>query len=188
LAEEILRLVQDYHQAAPLRLGMPREELRSRLKIILRNAPPKFFNLAVTRLVREGKLFEQGPLVLLPGHTIRFTASQQSKVDGLLKRFAANPNAPPSPKECQAEVGEDLYQALIDLDELVQVSPEVAFRKADYLIMVEEVRRLIRQQGSLTAAQARDHFNTSRKYILGLLEHLDAVGVTVREGDYRRLK
>jgi selenocysteine-specific elongation factor len=139
-------------------------------------------------LVQAGDLVEQGPLVLLPGHAIRFTVSQQSKVDRLLKRFAANPNAPPSPKECQAEVGEDLYQALIDLDELVQVSPEVVFRKVDYLKMVETVRQLIRQNGSLTAAQARDHFNTSRKYILGLLEHLDAVGMTVREGDARRLK
>jgi hypothetical protein len=34
----------------------------------------------------------------------------------------------------------------------------------------------------------RDHFNTSRRYVLALLEHLDATGVTVREGDARRLR
>ena len=37
-------------------------------------------------------------------------------------------------------------------------------------------------------AEARDLFNTSRKYILPLMEHLDAIGVTVRDGDFRRLK
>ena len=54
--------------------------------------------------------------------------------------------------------------------------------------MVDDVKRLIRQNNGLTAAQARDYFKTSREYILGLLEHLDAIGVTVREGDTRRLK
>jgi len=34
----------------------------------------------------------------------------------------------------------------------------------------------------------RDIFNNSRKYALALMEHLDALGVTVRVGDERRLK
>jgi selenocysteine-specific elongation factor len=41
---------------------------------------------------------------------------------------------------------------------------------------------------TLTVAQVRDHFTTSRKYALALMEHLDAIGVTVREGDARKLK
>ena len=40
----------------------------------------------------------------------------------------------------------------------------------------------------LTVAQVRDHFTTSRKYALALMENLDAIGVTVRKGDARRLK
>ena len=58
----------------------------------------------------------------------------------------------------------------------------------DYQRMVEDVRRLISQQGEITVAQARDHFNTSRRYVLALLEHMDAIGMTVREGDVRRRK
>jgi selenocysteine-specific elongation factor len=54
--------------------------------------------------------------------------------------------------------------------------------------MIAEVRRLFEQRGSLTVAQARDHFNTSRRYVLAFLEHLDAIGVTARAGDERRLK
>jgi selenocysteine-specific elongation factor len=40
----------------------------------------------------------------------------------------------------------------------------------------------------MTVAEARDLLATSRKYVLPLLEHLDATGVTLREGDYRRLR
>ena len=54
--------------------------------------------------------------------------------------------------------------------------------------MVKEVRKLIIAHGPVTAAQVRDHLNTSRRYVLALLEDLDAKGVTVREGDVRRLK
>jgi selenocysteine-specific elongation factor len=54
--------------------------------------------------------------------------------------------------------------------------------------MLAEVRRLLAQKGTLTAAEVRDHFNTSRRYVLAFLEYLDAQGITVRDGDARRLK
>ena len=70
----------------------------------------------------------------------------------------------------------------------MQVSPEVAFRREDYEQMVAEITGMLETQGTLSAAQVRDHFKTSRRYVLALLEYLDSVGVTVREGDVRKLK
>ncbi len=169
----------NYHKIFPLRRGMPREELKSRLKLA-----PRLFNAALKRL----ELAEGGAWLALPGHAIRFSAEQQAKVDALLKKFAAAPFSPPSVKECQAEVGEEVYAALLDLGQLTQVSPEVVFRKTDYEQMAAAVRDLLAQKGQITAAEARDLLNTSRKYALGLLEHLDSMGVTRREGDFRRLK
>jgi selenocysteine-specific elongation factor len=64
----------------------------------------------------------------------------------------------------------------------------VVFRKQDYERMVSEIRDLLKKQNAITAAEVRDHFNTSRRYVLALLEYLDAQGITVREGDSRRLK
>jgi len=61
------------------------------------------------------------------------------------------------------------------------------FRKDDYQKMRNTVVETIHNTGSLTAAQFRDQFNTSRKYALAFLEHLDAVEVTVRDGDVRKL-
>ena len=51
-----------------------------------------------------------------------------------------------------------------------------------------KVVQLVAGGKTLTVAQVRDHFTTSRKYALALMEHLDAIGVTVRDGDARRLK
>jgi selenocysteine-specific elongation factor len=74
----------------------------------------------------------------------------------------------------------------VDTGQLVAVSPEVAFRRSDYERIVADVLHLIDTRGGLTAAEARDHFNNSRRYVLALLEHLDAVGITLRDGDVRR--
>jgi selenocysteine-specific elongation factor len=166
---------------------MPREELKSRLKDLLRPSP-RLFNAALRRLVAEGKLQEAGPLVHRPGHAIRFTPGQEQNIQRLMARFAATPYAPPTVKECQTEVGEDVLAALIDLERLVPVAPDVLFRQEDFARMVADVRSMIQKNGSLTVAQARDHFNTSRRYVLAFLEYLDAAGITTRQGDERRLK
>jgi selenocysteine-specific elongation factor len=109
-------------------------------------------------------------------------------VDALLNKFAAAPYATPSVKECQADIGEDMYVALVEQGELAQVSADVVFRKTDYEKMVAAVREAILKNGQVTAAEVRDLFGTSRKYALALLEHLDAIAVTIRDGDFRKLK
>jgi selenocysteine-specific elongation factor len=183
LAIRMVQEVEMYHRTFPLRRGMPREELKSRLKL-----PGRLFSVSLHKLVETSALEENGPWVLRPGHTIRFTPQQQRLVDTLMKRFADSPFAPPTVKDSQAEVGEDIFTALVEMGQIVLVPPDVAFRKEDYEKMMAEVRQLLEQGGTVTAAQVRDHFNTSRRYVLAFLEHLDARGITKREGDLRRLK
>jgi selenocysteine-specific elongation factor len=183
LALRMVQEVETYHRSFPLRRGMPREELKSRLKL-----PGRLFSVSLHKLVETSALEENGPWVLRPGHTIRFTPQQQRLVDTLMKRFADSPFAPPTVKDSQAEVGEDIFTALVELGQIVLVPPDVAFRKEDYEKMMSEVRHLLEKGGTVTAAQVRDHFNTSRRYVLAFLEHLDARGVTKRDGDLRRLK
>jgi len=183
LRDKTLQLIEAHHKSYPLRKGMPREELKSKLKLL-----PRVFNVFLSSIVNRKSLIENGALVALPSHKVTFDAPQQAKVTGLMRKFAANPFGPPSVKECQAEVGEEVVTALIEMGELVTVSPEVIFRSADYEAMVAKVKSAIQQNGQITLAEARDLLNTTRKYVQALLEHLDAVGVTVREGDFRKLR
>jgi selenocysteine-specific elongation factor len=183
LSDKAIRDVGEYHKAHPLKAGMPREELKSRLK-----TPARLFNAIISRMIGRELLKETGPLIYLPTHVIRFTPQQQKAIDKLLSRFAEAPYSPPSVKECQAEVGEEIYNTLVDSGKLIPVNGEVVFSREGYESMVNEIREMLRQNGHVSAAQVRDHLNTSRKYVLGLLEYLDQVGITVREGDLRRLK
>ena len=183
IKRQVLQEVGDYHKIYPLRRGIPREELKSRLKL-----SPRLFNTALRRISSEGNLEETGSLVQHVGYEIQFNPQQQRSVDGLLARFIASPFSPPTAKECLTEVGEELYNAMIEVGLLIPIPPDVVFRKQDYDLMLSEIISLLNMKGTITAAEVRDHFNTSRRYVLALLEYLDSQGITVREGDSRRLK
>lgn len=183
LQGRVSELVGEYHKQFPLRRGMPREELKSKLKL-----EPKVFNAALSFLAARGALRDERGAVSGPGHEIRFDGENQAKVRALRRRFEANPYATPSVKECQAEAGGEIYNALVEMGELVQVSGEVVFRKTDYDEMTRRVTAAIRERGQVTLAETRDLFDTTRKYAQALLEHLDAVGVTARNGDARTLE
>jgi selenocysteine-specific elongation factor len=162
---------------------MPREELKSRMKL-----SPRVFNTVLDRLVNNGTVDESGPLVLKPGHQVIFSQNQLNAVKKMMSTFESTPYAPPSIKEIKNVLGDDVYYALVDMGTLIAVSDEVVFRKTEYDRMIAEIRGLLQKQGEITAAQVRDYFNTSRRYVLALLEHLDAIGITVRDGDVRKLK
>lgn len=182
---ETMRMVEElstYHRTYPLRQGMPREALKSRLKINQRQ-----FLALYRRWIKLDLLKEKGTFVYLPNHKIVYSAQQQTRVNELLHQFASSPYSPPSQKDCLLQVGEEIYNALIEQDTLVAVSNEVVFRSQDYHSMLSVVQGMIKIEGSISVAQFRDQFQTSRKYALAFLEHLDAINVTIRDGDVRRL-
>lgn len=183
LRDTTMQIIASYHSEYPLRRGIPREELKSKLKLT-----PRIFNALIRKLITDNSITDTLSLVAMAGHEIRFNGQEQVKVQALRRKFEANPFSPPSVRECQMEAGEEVLNALIELNEFVTVSSDVIFRKQDYDLMAAEIRRHIAQNGSITLAETRDLFKTSRKYAQALLEHLDAKGVTVRDGDFRKLR
>jgi selenocysteine-specific elongation factor len=162
---------------------MPREELKSRSKEENRG-----FNALLKLAVQAGSLVESGASVRVSGFEVRFNPGQEKAVNLILRQFADQPYSPPSVKDVQAALGLEVAEVLIDNGHLVRVSPEVVFRGEDYSVMLEWVRKALSSGKTLSAAEFRDQFNTSRKYALAFLEYLDAQGITVRDGDVRKLK
>jgi len=181
--DKTLQMVQSYHRSFPLRRGIPREELKSRLKLTAR-----LFSTLIKKLTLENLLGEAGGTLSSPGYQIKLDGGQQAKIHALMQKFEQNPYSPPTLKECQAETGEEIVDALIELGELVPVSNDVIFRKQDYDSMTVKIKEIIKENGKITLAEVRDIFKTSRKYAQALLEHLDSIGETMREGDFRKLR
>jgi len=183
LMKRLVDILGAYHRENPLRKGMPREELKSRLRI-----PARLFNPVIGQASREGRVVEEGATVRLPEHEVRFSPQQQRQVEELLAAFARNPYATPSVNECLRMVGEEVLNALIEQGRLIKVSEDVLFLAETYQEMVRRVVKHLEEKRTVTVAQVRDMFGTSRKYALALMEHLDERKVTQRVGDERILR
>jgi selenocysteine-specific elongation factor len=186
LSHQASEHLQQFHRQFPLRPGMPREELKSRLQL-----PTRRFNDALARLVAEGAIAEAGTAVHLPNHRVRLSPDQASLSGQLLDHLARAPFAPPSLGELRGELGatldEELLAALASLGKIVRVSEDLAFTAEAYRQMVETIVAHLRDQRTITVAEVRDRFGTSRRYVLALLEHLDRERITRRVGDERVL-
>jgi selenocysteine-specific elongation factor len=183
LKDQISEILAEYHKKYPLRSGMSREQLKSQLGI-----KPNVFDAVMGYLNTNKILDEIGSMVRLHGHQVRFTQDQQEKVILLLNQFEAQPYTPPSVKESIALIGEDLLNAMIDTEQLVRLGGDVLLQPDIFQEMKAAVTSHINQHGAITLAELRDKFNTSRKYAVAILEFLDQNGVTIRQGDIRKLR
>ena len=180
--DRLATILAAYHRDFPLRQGILREELRSRLQL-----KTAVFNPLLSQATAEGVLVESATVVHAPGHTIRLTSGQQQQAGELLRRFAGAGVNSPSVKEARAAVGEDVYFALVDLGQLWPVSEDVVYAAAEYKQLTGRIKTYLQQHGRINAAQVRDLLGTSRKYAIALLEHLDELRITRRVGDEREL-
>lgn len=167
-----------YHQANPLRLGMRRAELRSRLGIKLR--------LLDQVVLGDDRLTADGSFIRLSVHAIVFTPEQEAKAANLLQGLAATPFKPPNIADMNQMAGEAVVRALMDQRALIQVSDTVAFVANDYQRMTGDIRERVMSHGEIDAKTVRDMFGASRKYAIAMLDHLDSLGVTQRVGDVRK--
>ena len=192
LKDESVRLVGEYHRQYPLRGGLSKEEWRTRLGLPSRMAGEIF-----VALQEEGQLAEvtgaagtPGGFIRLPGFVPTFTPVQQQQVERLLRQFHENPYTPPGRTEAEAMVGAEVFGALVEQGRLVKVgsgTEAVFFLRETYDEAVARLIAYLREQGKMTASEARDVLGTTRKYILPLLEHMDERRITRRVGDERVL-
>jgi selenocysteine-specific elongation factor len=183
LADRAVTEVAAYHAAHPLRPGMAREELRSRLRLT-----PSSFPAALASLVAEGRLEERDGAIAAPNHRVAIAAFD-GPAARLLELLGNDPFAPPSLQEAMQRTGAgtEVVRALAQRGAIVRVSDDIAFTQDAYSNAVGVVKDLIATTGSVTVAQLRDRMGASRRPVLALLEHLDVVKLTRRVGDHRVL-
>lgn len=172
-----------YHARNPLRPGMPREELKSRL-----NLNGAFFTAVVERAVRNGAWKATPSEVHLAGFTVQLDEAAQKAVQHTLEAFATNPAQPPTADQVEKWLGPDLLQYLIESGRLVRLSEGVLFERETFQRMVDMLVAYLRERGQVTVAEVRDLFGTSRKYALAFLEETDRLRLTKRLGDVRVLR
>ncbi|MEX0788494.1 MAG: selenocysteine-specific translation elongation factor [Anaerolineales bacterium] len=180
--ESVLGELLRFHRERPLRRGMPRVEVLSRLKLETRWA-----NLLLDAMAASGQLADGGAWLALAGHLPKLDDGQANALAQWNLKNQASPFAPPSWREGIQALGPELAAFYVDSGLGIQVTEDIVFGAEAYQEMVGRIKNELSARGSLTVAQVRDVLGASRKYALALLEHLDRLGVTRRDGDLRRL-
>ncbi len=188
LAEKILAMVIDYHQREPLREGMAKEEVRSRLGL---SAP--LFHALLQRLVKNTRLVVDKDLVRTPDHRVKLAVD----VDKLKKQLIALykkaglsfPDYSSLAKNLLAE-DEDirsLMTILVKEGILLKVRDGIFITPEHYERMRSEVVSFLKENGTMTTQEFKAKINLSRKYVIPLFEYLDQCKVTARKGEARIL-
>jgi len=168
-----------YHQQFPLRKGAPKEELRSRLGMA-----SQVFASILPMLQAKGVVAEEGATVRLPEHRPQLSNEQERRASEFMRILETHPYAPPT----DSAPDEEVLALLAERGDVVRVGDAVVFSAKAYQEMVDKIRQCIAERGQITVADVRDMFDTSRKYALSLMEHLDQQKVTRRVGDARVLR
>jgi selenocysteine-specific elongation factor len=181
---EVLAEVQAHRREFPMRFGIGKGELKSRLQ---RSVPAAVFDSVLAAALSDGSLYARAdhvapdPECPLPGAAARAAEAMLAAADaaGLKAR---------SPNELAALGGPDgpeILARLVFERRIVKLAGDLAFSVAAIDQAARQVQRKLEGTPSLAMADFKQLFGLSRKFLVPLLEQLDTLGVTRREGEAR---
>jgi selenocysteine-specific elongation factor len=186
LSETTLAALAAYHASHALSDAMPKEALQAALK-----RPPAAVLDDMLQRLTDGGSVAHGPAGLrLAGHAVRLSAEHERALEAMRSIARRGRFAPPTREAVLAAAGRPTPEAralmgrLVDSGDLVIVGEHAYDREA-----LGEIQRLLadhfREKGPFTVADLRDLTQSSRKYVVPLVEYLDGIGFTRRQGDLR---
>lgn len=185
LEENVNAELSAYHQDFPLRPGLAKSELRSRIS---QKLGYKESSLALDYLQEEGRLKEVNDFYAHKDFEIRLSPSQEEKKKELKKILEGQRFNPLVAKDLAEDLGESTdFLHLVEGDLLVFLDKDYLLSKGFYDEAMALVTTLVEEKGQMELADFRDKTDSSRKNSLLILEHFDRVKFTRRVGDARVL-
>jgi len=184
-AEPAREILEKDHQMRPWADGIEPGILAKKLKL----NPQKLPDLIDFLIDNNIAVSERGCL-RLPEHKAELKPEQMALKGRLMARLSASPLAGPTRKDL---IDEDPgYEVVLDFlrdrKEIIELKGGILLTEKDFRDVIDKIAGFLNEKGKATASDIKGHLKSSRKYIIPLLEKLDHIGVTVRDGDFRRLK
>ncbi len=191
LKNEAMDFLTKYHQSNPLKAGMPREELKSRLP-----SPVgiKLYNLLVNAMIKEGLIVQEEENVRLSTHQVSLKADQTVIRDKLLKIYKESGLTPPNLKELPKTLDvepsglRDVLNLLTKEGRIVKVNEELYFDSSAIDHLKEQLVSYLKKHEEISTPDFKNMTGLSRKYLIPLIEYFDSKNVTIRIGDIRKLR
>lgn len=185
--QEMLMVLNTYHEKFPIRLGIPKEELRNKLF-------PSIKNKVFDEVLEQYNMIKlHGKYISDSSFEITYSDAQVKMIETIKKTLNDGGFKPTTMTEILKDFTKekhtkDILLNLVEVDELVRISDAIYLTKEVYDKALELLKAAFEENGKLGLAECRDLLDTSRKYIVPIMEYFDTKGITKRVGDERILR
>jgi len=140
-------------------------------------------------LSASGKVIKKGNRYDLPERKLEVKGELKRLADTIEKELLADRFSPPRLSEIsrKGKAYNDAVRFLINAGIVVNIGNDIVFHKEAWDEIIDRMRDLLNSRGEFAVGDLRDRLNTTRKYIVPILEETDRIGITLRDGD-RRIK
>lgn len=174
LGQQLVTALDRYTARYPLRIGMPREEIRRRLDV-----PAGAFEALLPQWHDTIETCGEG-LLRRVGYQVQLAADSHRHVQAVLAQLLTQPYMPPP-----VAIERELLMFLQMNGMVIELADGVILHGDAWRTVLAWVLHTIDTSGHVSVAQLRDQFQTSRKYALAILEYMDAKHITRRHDDVR---
>ncbi len=191
LMEEAGTLLAAFHQSNPLKIGMSKEELKSRL-------PPhvssRLFTLMIQQMAKNNQVVQEENTVRLSTHSVSLGQDQTDVREKILDTYKKDGLTPPYFKEfCKTRNLDDakaraVLHVLVDEGLIVRIREDMYFHREAIDAIRKKLVDFLTAHGEISTPQFKDMTGASRKFVIPIIEYFDSRNVTIRVGDIRKLR
>ncbi len=194
LVDDILAAAESYHEDNPRQQGVAAGSLQRQLS----SAPhDDVFQNAIGKLVADRKVQDDNGILRSSGFDPFSSLSDSERgVAGEIEELFRSSGVAPPPVETVLRTGpahRSLYRLLIEMGRIVPLRTyDRDSKMALHRETLQNIEELLQENypypKDFAVSDVRDLLGATRKYVVPLMEHLDAAGVTIRTGNVRRLR
>ena len=184
LQEEMIKTLQTYHEKHLYRYGMQKAEIHM---TFLKKVKPNVFDLYLESLVEEGVLKRRNEFLSIPQHEIAKDKVYQQVENKLLTTFEQAGLDFPKVSEVDFgtvpfDVVEDILLLLMEEKKIIKLGEEL-YTLTSYIEHAKEIIcSMLKEKDLITMAEIRDALETSRKNAKLIVEYMDSIKITKRNG------
>jgi selenocysteine-specific elongation factor len=192
LVRTVLDTLAAYHQEYPMRTGLSKEELRSKLHGGL---DQRLFQYLLNGLTKKGLILQDESVIRLTNHQVSLAEDARTIRSEMEEFYLTSGLSTPTVKETivrfekyTPKLVREVQDVLVREGLLVKVTEDLYFHRQVLDNLQQEMVATIRKEGEIDAPRFKNLTGLTRKFSIPLLEYFDKIKVTIRVGDKRILR
>ena len=191
LSRRAIKILEGYHKDHPLKAGMPRQALMSKVD---RSLHSKLFSLLVQDLTKADAVVQEKEILRLPGHRVALESEQKDVRHRIEQTYLQAGLQPPYFRDLVSSLGQnsantkEILVHMLEEGTLVKIKEDLYFHGRVIEDLKNRLASYLKANNEITTPQFKEMTGVSRKYTIPLIEYFDTTKVTIRVGDIRRLR